>query len=80
MSLGAPSRMFALYVRFLVLCTVILIFVGALVTTKGAGLAVPDWPLSFGTLFPQMVGGVLFEHGHRLVASGVGFLTLTGAI
>ena len=54
-----------------------LIFVGALVTSTGSGLAVPDWPLSFGQAFPPMVGGVLFEHGHRLVAAGVGLLTVT---
>ena len=44
-----------------------LIFVGGLVTSTGSGLAVPDWPLSFGQVFPPMVGGVLYEHGHRLV-------------
>lgn len=54
-----------------------LIFVGALVTSTGSGLAVPDWPLSFGQVFPPMVGGVLFEHGHRLVAALVGLLTVT---
>lgn len=64
------------YAYFVVLCTLFLIFVGALVTTKGAGLAVPDWPLSFGRLNPAMVGGVFYEHGHRMVASLVGFLTL----
>jgi len=67
---------FGLYSRFVMAATVFLIFAGALVTTKGAGLAVPDWPLSFGRLNPVMVGGVFYEHGHRLVASGVGFLTL----
>src|SRR2546429_4551618 len=46
--------------RFVLLC------VGGLVTSTGSGLAVPDWPLSFGQVFPPMVGGVLFEHGHRL--------------
>lgn len=56
--------------------TVLLIFVGALVTTTGSGLAVPDWPLSFGRLNPRMEGGVAYEHGHRLVAGGVGFMTL----
>lgn len=74
------DRAFALYARVVVAATVLLIFVGALVTTKGAGLAVPDWPLSFGKLNPTMVGGVLYEHGHRLVASGVGFLTLVLAL
>ncbi len=62
-----------------------LLFVGALVTSKGVGLAVPDWPTTFGHnmfLFPWagMVGGVFYEHGHRLVASAVGFLTLVLAI
>src|SRR5258706_3405437 len=57
--------------------TLVLIFVGALVTSTGSGLAVPDWPLSFGQVFPPMVGGVLYEHGHRLVAAGVGLLTVT---
>ena len=66
--------------RFAVLtagATLVLIFVGALVTSTGSGLAVPDWPLSFGQVFPRMVGGVLFEHGHRLVAAFVGLLTVT---
>lgn len=57
--------------------TLVLIFVGALVTSTGSGLAVPDWPLSFGQVFPPMVGGVLFEHGHRMVAAVVGMLTVT---
>lgn len=56
--------------------TLALIFTGGLVTSTGSGLAVPDWPLSFGRFFPPMVGGVLFEHGHRLVAGSVALLTL----
>ena len=56
--------------------TYVLLFLGGLVTSTGSGLAVPDWPLSFGQVFPSMVGGVLFEHGHRLAASTVGLLTL----
>jgi len=52
-----------------------LIIAGALVTTTGSGLAVPDWPLSFGQFFPKMVGGVFFEHGHRMIAGIVGLLT-----
>lgn len=65
--------------------TLFLLFVGALVTSKGAGLAVPDWPTTFGHnmfLFPwaRMVDGVFYEHSHRLVASGVGFLTLALAV
>jgi cytochrome c oxidase assembly protein subunit 15 len=60
--------------------TLILLFAGGLVTSTGSGLAVPDWPLSFGQVFPPMVGGVLFEHGHRLVAALVGCLTLVLAL
>lgn len=60
--------------------TFVLLFAGGLVTSTGSGLAVPDWPLSFGQVFPPMVGGVLFEHSHRLVASGVGCLTLVLAL
>jgi cytochrome c oxidase assembly protein subunit 15 len=60
--------------------TFALLFVGGLVTSTGSGLAVPDWPLSFGQVFPPMVGGVLFEHGHRLAASLVGCLTLALSI
>lgn len=56
--------------------TLVLIFVGGMVTSTGSGLAVPDWPLSYGTLFPPMVGGVFYEHGHRMVASLVGLLML----
>jgi cytochrome c oxidase assembly protein subunit 15 len=57
-----------------------LIFVGGLVTSTGSGLAVPDWPLSFGQFFPRMVGGVFYEHGHRMVAAGVGALTVAFAL
>jgi cytochrome c oxidase assembly protein subunit 15 len=57
-----------------------LIFVGGLVTSTESGLAVPDWPLSYGTLFPPMVGGILYEHGHRMVAATVGFLTIALAL
>jgi heme a synthase len=69
--------------RFAVLAagaTLVLIFIGGLVTSTGSGLAVPDWPLSYGMLFPPMVGGVFYEHGHRMAASVVGFLTLVLAV
>jgi len=69
--------------RFAVLvacCTLLLIFVGGLVTSTGSGLSVPDWPLSYGQLFPEMVGGVLYEHGHRMVAATVGLLVIVLAI
>ena len=60
--------------------TLVLLFLGGLVTSTGSGLAVPDWPLSFGQVFPPMVGGVLFEHGHRLAATVVGCLTVVLAL
>lgn len=68
-----------------VAATFVLIFVGGLVTNTGAGLAVPDWPTTFGEnmfLFPwsRMVGGILYEHTHRLVGSLVGALTLGLAV
>jgi len=64
--------------RFAVLlacCTFILVIAGGMVTSTDSGLAVPDWPLSYGQLMPPMVGGIFYEHGHRIVATLVGFLT-----
>jgi heme a synthase len=52
----------------------LLLVAGALVTSTESGLAVPDWPLSYGKVMPPMVGGILYEHGHRLVAAGVSTL------
>jgi cytochrome c oxidase assembly protein subunit 15 len=49
---------------------------GATVTSKQAGLSVPDWPLSYGQVMPPMTGGVLFEHGHRMIGATVGMLTV----
>lgn len=61
----------------LVACaTFFLIIAGALVTSHDAGLATPDWPLSNGQVFPKMVGNLFWEHGHRLVATTVGILTI----
>ena len=62
-----------------------LLFIGGLVTSKGVGLAVPDWPTTFGHnmfLYPwsKMVGGIFYEHSHRLVASFVGLLTIALAL
>ena len=62
--------------RFVAGLSFILVIAGGLVTSTGSGLAVPDWPLSYGTLFPPMVGGIRFEHSHRLIAAAVGLLTL----
>lgn len=55
-------------------CVFLLLIAGALVTSTQSGLAVPDWPLSYGKVMPPMVGGILYEHGHRLVAAGVSTL------
>jgi cytochrome c oxidase assembly protein subunit 15 len=56
--------------------TFFLIIAGANVTSHDAGLATSDWPLSNGQLFPKMVGNLFWEHGHRLVATTVGILTV----
>lgn len=60
--------------------TWLLLIAGSLVTSTDSGLAVPDWPLSYGMWFPPMVGGILYEHGHRMVAAVVGLMTLALAI
>src|SRR5437762_7654859 len=61
--------------------TVLLILAGSFVTSTDSGLSVPDWPTTYGWnmfTFPpsKMVGGIFYEHGHRLIASTVGFLTI----
>jgi cytochrome c oxidase assembly protein subunit 15 len=73
------------FIWFTAFATLLLICSGGKVTSKNVGLAVPDWPTTFGYnmfLFPvsKWIGGVLFEHTHRLIASTVGFLTLILAI
>ena len=62
--------------------TFLLIIAGALVTSNDAGLSVPDWPTSFGSFYkiPRMVGGVRFEHTHRMIAEFIGLLTIVIAI
>ena len=57
----------------------LLLVAGGMVTSTASGLAVPDWPLSYGQWMPTMVGGVFFEHGHRMIASFVGLLILAMA-
>jgi cytochrome c oxidase assembly protein subunit 15 len=69
------------FAKFVAGCTVLLVLAGSLVTSNAAGLSVPDWPTSYGysmfTFPPSMwVANILYEHGHRLIASGVGFLTI----
>ena len=65
---------------FVVVWTVLLLIAGALVTSNDAALAVPDWPLSYGSLTPPMVGGIFYEHSHRLIAGGLGILAVILAI
>ena len=67
--------------KMIVFLTLSLIFVGALIKSHEVGLSVPDWPTSYGKQmfsfpFSDMVGGIFYEHGHRLFATIVGFLTL----
>lgn len=57
-------------------CTLLLVVAGGLVTSRDAGLSVPDWPLSYGKLMPPMEGGILYEHGHRMIATTVGLFTI----
>src|SRR6202161_4742735 len=76
---GVPLSVYR-FAFFLSGCVVLLLMAGALVTSNEAGLAVPDWPLSYGSLMPPMVGGIFYEHGHRLIATAVGILTIVLAI
>src|SRR3954463_1862952 len=65
---------------FVACCTFFLLVAGALVTSNDAGLSVPDWPLSYGSLTPPMVGGIFYEHGHRVIAATVGLLSIVLAV
>lgn len=73
------------FTKLVAASTLCLIFAGAMVTSTGSGLAVPDWPTTYGEnmfTFPysKWVGGIFYEHGHRLIASTVGFLCIIQAI
>src|SRR5438105_7767377 len=68
------------YTVVVAFCTLLLVVAGGLVTSNDAGLSVPDWPLSYGKLMPKMEGGIFFEHGHRMVATTVGILTIVLAV
>jgi cytochrome c oxidase assembly protein subunit 15 len=85
MSPASHHRWLNRFVWLTAAATLFLICSGGMVTSKGVGLAVPDWPTTFGYnmfLFPvsQWVGGIFFEHTHRLIASTVGFLTIILAV
>jgi heme A synthase len=60
--------------------TFVLLVIGGMVHATGSSLACPDWPLCYGQFFPSMEGGVLYEHGHRLVALTVSVLTVALAV
>lgn len=69
------------YIKLVAASTVLLIAAGGMVTSTDSGLSVPDWPNTYGQFmfsFPleKMVGGIFYEHGHRMIASTVGFLTI----
>ena len=69
------------YATALAALTLILVAAGGMVTSTNSGLSVPDWPTTYGRqmfAYPldQMVGGIFYEHGHRLIASTVGLLTI----
>jgi cytochrome c oxidase assembly protein subunit 15 len=69
------------YAVALACATLLLVAAGGMVTSTNSGLSVPDWPTTYGKqmfAFPlhQMVGGIFYEHGHRLIASTVGMLTI----
>ncbi len=73
------------YTKLVAASTVLLIAAGGMVTSTGSGLSVPDWPNTYGWFmfsFPvnKWVGGIVYEHSHRLIASTVGFLTIILAV
>src|SRR3989440_11243186 len=70
------SRGVHCFALLVAVATFFLIIAGANVTSHDAGLATSDWPLSNGQFFPRMVGNLFWEHGHRLIATTVGLLTI----
>ncbi len=82
---AADFRWLHRYACFLSVATLFLIVAGGMVTSTGSGLAVPDWPTTYGEnmfTYPpsKWVGGIFYEHGHRLIASTVGMLTIGLAV
>ena len=64
----------------LAFCTLLLVVAGGTVTSRDAGLSVPDWPRSYGKIMPPMEGGILSEHGHRMIATMVGLFTIVSMV
>ena len=82
-SIGTPYNRGLHRLAVVLACwTFLLIIAGALVTSNDAGLSVPDWPTSFGSWYkiPKLVGGVKFEHTHRMIAQVAGLLTIILAV
>ena len=71
-----PATPLHRYAQVTVVFAALVLFAGAMVTSTGSGMAVPDWPQSFGTWTPKMAGGVFYEHGHRVVAGTLSLLVL----
>src|SRR5438094_7839178 len=85
MNLLAYNRKLYAIALLTAIATFPLIFMGGLVTSHGAGMSVPDWPNSYGYnmfLFPPRlwIGGILYEHTHRLMGTVVGMLSIALAI
>ena len=82
---GTGRTLVFAYAVFTAVSAFVLLVSGGLVTSKGVGMTVPDWPNSYGYnmfTFPisRWVGGIFYEHTHRLIASGVGLLTVILAV
>jgi cytochrome c oxidase assembly protein subunit 15 len=85
MEQSVHNRRLSYFAVFTAVSALILVGMGGLVTSHGAGMAVPDWPTTYGYnmfLFPISMwkGGIFYEHTHRLMASAVGLLTVLLAI
>ncbi len=68
---------FATVLAVIVFC---LLLLGGIVHNTGSSLACPDWPLCYGSLLPEMKGGVAVEHSHRMLATSVGLMTIVLAV
>src|ERR1700680_3440648 len=76
----APNQSLHKYAVVTACSTFLLLIAGALVPSNGAGLSVPTWPRAWGSVIPPMVGGIIYEWSHRVIAASVGFLTIILAV